>query len=174
MSIEVLHSVFAWVAIVAAVLAAIATIGTWWTGKVVDQRQAAKIAALEHEVAVVQPRRLSDDQHQRLIERVSQHKGKVGMASHLMDGESSDFANMLGSAFAAAGWEVVPQLRTSLNDLPGFLSVFVTGPNLEATANVVCQALKDVGLDCHPEQIAEGSIGGAREADTVYIVVGRK
>jgi hypothetical protein len=174
MNISLLHSIFSWIAIIAAILTAISATGSWWTGRIIDRRREVKITALQKDFDAVKPRHLSPNKKNKLMEKISKQKAKIGFVSRLMDGESSDFADELAMAFKEAGWNVVDSLRTSLNDFPGFLSIFVTGENLNSVATFVCQAFKEIGIDCHPEHIEEGSIGGSRQPDTVYIVVGRK
>jgi hypothetical protein len=73
-----------------------------------------------------------------------------------------------------AGWPLAPTINTSPNDVAGYVSMFVTGDNLEPRVEFICQALNSVGVECRREAIAENSIGGNRELNTVYIVVGRK
>jgi hypothetical protein len=130
---------------------------------------------LEAELHAVQPRSLSDQQRANLISTLAGgHKGSVGFCSRLMDSESADFADQLSSTFAEAGWPLAPTINTSLNDVAGYVSMFVTGDNMEPRVQFIRQALNSVGVECRPEAIAENSIGGKREPSTVYIVVGRK
>jgi hypothetical protein len=131
--------------------------------------------ALEARLRSVQPRSLTPEQKAALLSSLSTgEKALVGVCSRLMDGESADFADEIASVFADAGWTLVAPLRSSLNDLPGHLSIFVTGDGLEAPADFICRVLTDVGIDCRYASIAENSIGGTREANTIYVVVGRK
>ena len=48
-----------------------------------------------------------------------------------MDPESADYCDQLVLIFQKAGWNVMPIIRTSLNDLSEYLSVFITGENLK-------------------------------------------
>ena len=54
MTTEMFHSVFQWVAIAAAVFAAIATVGTWYTGRLIDRDQKAEIIGLQQNVQTLQ------------------------------------------------------------------------------------------------------------------------
>ena len=96
--------------------------------------------------------------------------------SRLMDGESADFADDLAAVFREAGWTVVPTLRTSTNDFPGYVVLFGVGDaaGLEESARFVRTKLNQAGIDCRFEPIREESIGSLREDNTVYITVGRK
>jgi len=167
MNTELLHSIFNWVAIGAIALSLISAIGIVWTGKIIDYKKDAEIAKL-------QPRILSNFQKTALLEKISQQKGRIGFISLMMDGESLDFADELADVFKKAGWNLAPTIRTSLNDFPGFLSIFVTGQNLDASASLVCRSFQEINIDCRSEKIEGSSIGGVRELDTVYVVVGRK
>lgn len=130
---------------------------------------------LEAELRAVQPRSLSNQQRADLISKLAEaDKGLVGVCSRLMDGESADFAEQLRSTFAEARWPLAPSIKTSLNDLAGYVTMFVTGDNLQARVQYICQVLNNIGVECRLDAIDENSIGGKREADAIYIVVGRK
>ncbi len=151
-----------------AIVTAIGTVGTLYTDRIIDSRKGAEIAAL-------QPRRLSSDQRTWLLNKLSQRKGgMVAFASRLMDGESADYADDIASVFKAAGWNVGPTARTSLNDLPGFLTLAVTGQDLQPTADFVYQALNESGVEVRLVEVPQNSIGGGLQANTVHIVVGRR
>ena len=164
---ELTYQILSWSVVLLTILAAFASGGAIITGKILDKRKEIQIAEL-------QPRTLTDTQRSELLNIIAEQSGKIGFYSRLMDGESSDFADSLASVFAEAGWTVAPTIHTSLNDFPGFLSIFVTGENLGPTASFICESLQRIGMDCHPENIKDSSLGGVRELDTVYVVVGRK
>lgn len=166
-NMELLHQIFSWAAIGLTIFAAIASGGALVTGKYLDQQKNAKIVEL-------QPRTLTDTQKKKLLEIVAKQPGRIGFVSRLMDGESSDFADLLTSVFTEAGWTIAPTIRTSLNDFPGFLSIFVTGENLNPSADFICKSFQETDIVCHSENIQDSSIGGVREPNTVYVVVGRK
>ena len=49
-------------------------------------------------------------------------KGKpIVFACRMMDGESCDYTNDLARFFLAAGCQVPDPIKTSVNDLPGYL-----------------------------------------------------
>ena len=163
------HSIFIWISIIAAILTALAAVGSWWTGRILEQQR-------ERQIAQLQPRRMSAPQRAQLVELVRQRPARIGFVSRMMDGESADFADDLAGAFRQAGWTVAPTLRTSLNDFPGYVVLFAVGneAGLEETARFVRTTLNQAGIDCRFERIDAGSIGGQREDNTVYITVGRK
>jgi hypothetical protein len=131
--------------------------------------------SLKNQLTGLRPRSLSEDQRRKLLSHLAAHReGSAGFCSRLMDGESSDFAEALASTFREAGWTVVPHLKTSLNDFPGYLSVFVTEEGLDSRASIVQSALNSVGIECRREPIAESSIGGQKEPGSIYVVVGRQ
>lgn len=143
-------------------------------GEVLVWRAGRSLAA---RVEAVQPRRLSDEQRASLVRFLStREKGWIGFCSRLMDGESADFALQLSESFEEAGWQIRPQVKTSLNDFPGYVSLFRVGPDpaLDAHASTVAAALVSAGVDCRVEAIEQSSIGGQIEPNSVYVVVGRR
>lgn len=175
MSVESWNTLFQTTAIIAAVLTLVATTGRWCTGRILDARQAARIASLQNELAEVQPRRLTPEQRAQLVDAARAGvPGRVGFYSRMMDGESGDFTDQLADAFRDAGWTVFETKRSSLNDFPGYLNLFVTGENLEASAQHVRDALARAGIDCRTEAVGDARLAGTRELDAVYVIVGRK
>jgi len=122
----------------------------------------------------LQPRILSAEQRSALITQISKHKGRIGFYSKFMDGESADFVDSLSSAFVDAGWQVFPVNRSSTNDYPGYVNLFVTGERQRIAANFVCNALTNISIDCRAEKMEEATMAGTRELDAIYVVVGRK
>jgi len=167
MNISALNSFFIILLISGAIATAVGTVGSIYTNKKINQEKDTEIISL-------QPRHLTSSQKDQLVAMLSTEKGKIGLASRMLDGESSDFADELSLAFKEADWEIVSPNRSSLNDFPGFLSIFVVGKNLDSKADFISQSLQKIGIDCRPESIQQGSIGGALQPDTIYIVVGRK
>ena len=125
-------------------------------------------------LARLAPRTLTFEQKRLLVKKLSIAKGRpVAVASRMLDGESADYADEIAQLFKETGWDVGPTNRSSLNDFPGFLSLFVTGDKLEREASIIARSFQEVGINCHSEKISEGSISG-QLADRVYVVVGRK
>lgn len=132
------------------------------------------ISSLQQQINTLQPRHLSEAQEKQLTATLATTKGKVGFMSLLLDGESADFADDLATVFRDAGWDVVPTVRTSLNNFSGFVTIGVTGEGLDEIADFVCKALNLAGITCKYENIQPNSIGGELEPNTVYVIVGRK
>jgi hypothetical protein len=107
---------------------------------------------LEERLGSLLPRSLSVDQCTTLQAKLlAGNKATIGVCSRLMDGESADFAEQLASVFDAAGWPMAQPIKTSLNDLPGYLALFVTGEGLETGVAYICAALNETGIDCRLE-----------------------
>jgi hypothetical protein len=109
--------------------------------------------SVENQLTQTRRRSLSSEQRATLQTRlVAGEPATVGVCSRLMDGESADFAAELAAVFKTAGWPAAPPIKTSLNDLAGYLSLFVTGENLERRAVFICSALNEVGIECRVEK----------------------
>lgn len=140
-----------------------------------SQIQEQKDKEYQEKIARLGPRKLTSQQRDVLIAKLSERRGQsVGLISRLMDGESADYADDFVSVFKKAGWNVVPTWRTSTNDSPGYLSLFVAGENLDEDAKFICKVLNELNIDCRPQNIQQNTIGGRLQSDTIYIVVGRK
>ncbi|MBZ9572261.1 hypothetical protein KJA15_02950 [Patescibacteria group bacterium] len=162
-----LQTIFNGLIILGIILSAIGTIGQIYINKKIEKE-------FQQELKKVQPRHLSISQKNQLTVTLSKKKGKVGLVSRLLDGESLDFAEEIASVFKDAGWNVLPTNQTSLNDYTGFLKIFVTGKNMDSVVNLISQTFNEVGIDLRSGEVKPSSIGGSLQADTVYIVVGRK
>jgi hypothetical protein len=92
----------------------------------------------------------------------------------LLDGESADFADQISAVFREAGWEIVPPNRTSMLDLPGFVTLLVTDPALASLSDFIAASLKTFGISCQRQDIAAGKIGEPIQPNAIYVVVGRK
>ncbi|MFC0152627.1 hypothetical protein ACFFJ4_02910 [Xanthomonas dyei] len=119
------------------------------------------------------PRRLSDQQRAKIINTIQLKGLPIVVACRMMDGESCDFASDLVAAFTQAG-SVVPDLvKTSLNDLPGYVAVSYTGEGNSAQIESVVDVLIASGIDARLEAVKQNSIGGWRSG-AFYVIVGRK
>ena len=94
-----------------------------------------------------------------------------------MDGEGKDFANELAAIFELAGWSIVGIGGSSLNDLPGRVTVAIDakgGAELLKTADRLCDVLNNrVGVPCGGD-LKPNSLGGPLEPGVIYVVIGRK
>jgi hypothetical protein len=169
LSIPTLNQIFVWSAVIFAALSALAGAGAIFTQNILDDRRTVEISAIK-------ARRLLEDQKLAIITRLESTRGRVGFYSRLMDSEGFDFAEQIAAVFRDAGWTVVPTLKTSLNDLPGYVSLAIVGEagELEQNANLIADALRAGELDVRNEPMREESLGGPREPNTVYVIVGRK
>ncbi len=176
MTLENLHNFFIILGWSTAFLAAIGGAGSWITGNIIDNAKDQKIIALKEKVQNLEPRILSDAQKKRLIEKLKTYEGskRIAFYSRMMDRESAGFADQLAQTFKDAGWDVGATNRSSLNDFPGFLSLFVVGNPPKTLPSFVQLAFREIEIDCHSENIKENSLSGLRDQDRVYVVVGSK
>jgi hypothetical protein len=162
-----LKTIFQFMAMAGSALALISVVGIFFTSRVVDAGKDAEIQRLK-------PRSLTDDQKNRLRTIVASKKARIGISSKLLDGESADFADQISAVFREAGWEIVPPNRTSMLDLPGFVTLLVTDPALASLSDFIAASLKTVGISCQRQDIAAGKIGEPIQPNAIYVVVGRK
>jgi len=176
MALESWHNFFVIVGWSAAFIAAVGGLGSWITGSMIDKAKNKEIAVLETQVQSLGPRTLNADQKQKLIEKLKTYNDvkRIGFYSRMMDRESAAFADILSETFKEAGWDVALTNRSSLNDFPGFLSIFTVGKPPKTLVKFILEAFQEIGVDCHSENIKENSLSGKRELDRVYIVVGSK
>lgn len=166
MSVNLLFQVFSWAAVALTLLAALASGGVIVTGKMIETKKDAQIAALS-------PRELTAVQRTTLLEQIRPVPGKVAFISRLMDGEGHEYAAQLAQLFSSAGWTVVSIAGNSLAELPGKVTVAVSDPSMVARGTYVCNALSKAGIRCGAD-LRSGSMSGPLSADTLYVVVGRK
>jgi hypothetical protein len=167
MTLEALNQILKWTVAVLPFALAFAGVGALITNNMINARKDAEIQSLK-------PRAISETQRRELLHRLTNSHGRVGFMTRLMDAESGDYADQLADIFKAAGWDIAPTVKTSLNDLSGFVTLTATNPNLAGLGDTVANALNAAGIDCHPQPIEPNSVGGGAEPDTLYIVVGRK
>lgn len=114
-------------------------------------------------------REITKTQTDQLLRLLANMRGQIGFITRFMDTESLAYGQALANTFRQAGWNVAPFLRTSMNDFPGYVVVAGAGP-----ADTVANALNTVGIDCRLQQIPPNTIAGALQANTIYVVIGRK
>jgi hypothetical protein len=90
-----------------------------------------------------------------------------------MDGESCDYATELAGIFLAAGCQVPEPIKTSLNDLPGYLVVTVHGTVDSSSVSNVTMAIQAAGIPIKSDPINENSVGTWYE-NAVHVIVGRR
>jgi len=183
MTLDTLNSIFAWTAIIAALLTAISTIGSWWTGSIIDARKQQEIAGLHVMVGALQPRTITVSQREKLISKLPKYNQmKVGFAAKMLDPEARSFAEQLASAFRQAGWSIVDPINAQLlDDYDGYINIIAVSTGiadrdkeLTATADQLFGSLADADIPCRPHPIREGSIGGQLVPGSIYLLIGAR
>jgi len=120
------------------------------------------------------PRQLSATQRATMIPLIEKLKGRpIAFACRMMDSESCDYARELASLFAGVGCQVPEPIKTSLNELPGYLAITTRGQVDPQVVGQLSAAFTAAGIPAKVEAVKENSIG-AWYNDVVHIVVGRK
>jgi hypothetical protein len=183
MTLDTLNSIFASTAIIAAVLAAIAAVGSWWTGSIIDARKQQEIAGLHATVGTLQPRMITAPQREKLIPRLSDYKQmKVGFAAKIFDPEAKNFAEQLASVFKQAGWTIVDPINAQLlDDYDGYINIVAVSTGtadrdkqLTATADKLIAEIGDADIPCRLHPVREGGIGGTLEPGSIYLLIGSR
>src|ERR1700730_3760660 len=170
MNVEFLNRWLSWAAIALPLLTVVASAGALYTRSILNARAAAELDSLK-------PWRLSADQRTKLTEELRLlPAGRVVFSHRLMDGDGRDFAEELAAAFEAVGWSLGGIGGSSLNDLPGRVTVAIAAESAESllqTTDRVCDAMNKAGVSCGGD-LQPNSLGGPLERDTLYVVIGRK
>jgi hypothetical protein len=166
-TVETLNQIFRLSAVILPFFLAFVGFGALITGNIINARKDAEIQLLK-------PRSISEKQKTDLLQGLRNTRGRIGVISRLMDGESADYADQIAAVFAAAQWTIAPPVRSSTNDLPGFVTLTDTNANLVDLGIAVATALNAASIDCRPVQLPTHTIGGGLQPDTLYIVVGRQ
>jgi hypothetical protein len=120
------------------------------------------------------PRRLSAEQRTTMLPALIRLKGcLVGVACRMMDGESCDYATELATFLLEAGCRVGAPIKTSLNDLPGYLAVVPYGNADPELAKLLVNAFAADGIPARLETIEVKSVGSWYD-NAVHVIVGRK
>ena len=120
------------------------------------------------------PRLLAATQRTAMLPMIAHLKGlPIAFACRMMDGESCDFATELAAFFLSAGCQVPEPIKTSLNDLPGYLAITARGKVDPDVPNKLLAVFVAAGIPARVETVNENSIG-AWYNDAVHVVVGRK
>lgn len=120
------------------------------------------------------PRHISAEQRKMMLTKLGTLNGRpIAFACRLMDGESCDYATELARLFIEAGCEVPEPIKTSVNDLPGYLAITVHGKADDSVANGLAGVFQAAGIPAKIEAIKENSVG-VWYPDLVHVIVGRK
>lgn len=147
------------------------------TDSAIQQAKQDAIAARTELVDLKQkaaPRQLSATQRAAMLPLIEKLKGRpVAFACRMMDGESCDYATELAAFLLSAGCQVPEPIKTSLNDLPGYLAITTRGQVDPQLGNQLLAAFMAAGIPAKVETVKENSMG-AWYNDAVHVVVGRK
>lgn len=120
------------------------------------------------------PRHLSAEQRNVMLPTLAKLKGHpVAFACLMLNGESCDYATELATFFLEAGCQVPEPLKTSLNDLPGYLAITSHGKANPEVIQLLVSTFQAAGIPAKIEPIKESSVG-AWYQDVVHVIVGRK
>ena len=120
------------------------------------------------------PRRIAAADREALLPVLRRLKGQtVAVACRMMDGESCDFATDLAVVLREAGCAVPDLIKTSLNDLPGYLAVVGHGEVAVDILQALEAALTAAQIPVRVELVQRNSIGMWYD-NSPHIVVGRK
>jgi hypothetical protein len=178
-----------WVAVVLPVLGGFAVVVRYYVDrheKMLSARiTAAAIQQAKNEAAIARtelielskktsPRMLSVEQRKAMASILVKLKGQpVAFACRMMDGESCDYTNELAQFFLDSGCQVPPPIKTSLNDLPGYLAIVIHGKADAKIAEFVTNAFNAAGILAKIESIEMNTVSPWYN-DVVHVIVGRK
>ena len=158
MKVEGVQHICAMVAIFAGILAVTALIGQTITGRIINRRQAREIRELDIKRLELeqraQPRRLTGDQRQSLVELLSGKVGGVTIVSSLVDAESSDYANDFDAAIREAGWNTL-RIKNRTVLAYGVSIATVEGTEPLQHAQWLSDALKAIGVQHEIRSISD-------------------
>jgi hypothetical protein len=144
-----------------------------------DLRQAGQTISRQNtEIETLKPWRLSSEQQKTLLEEIRAFPaGTIAFAYRVMDGEGKDFAEQLAEIFKSAGWSIGGIGGSSLNDLPGKVTVAIDAASSTAeflkSADRVCDAFTRAGIPCGGD-LKPNTLGGPVEPGIILVVIGRK
>lgn len=120
-----------------------------------------------------QARRLTEEQRQAMIPLLERLRGRsIAFACRMMDGESCDYATQLATLFLQTGWRVPEPIKTSLNDLTGYLAIAAFGNVDAAMPTLLAAIFQATGIPARIEAVKENSVG-TWYRDVVHVIVGR-
>jgi hypothetical protein len=183
MTLSTLNTIFAWTAIIAAVLTTISTVGLFWTGSILDKRKQREIGTLQSSLDKLQPRVLTLAQREKLSSELSSYKQmKVGFSAKIFDMEAKQFAEQFSDVFKKAGWHVVEPINAQLlDDFDGKINLVLaatgnaqTDNDLTAIALTISKSIHDAGIPCEMRPIRQGSVGGQFDPGAIYLLIGAR
>jgi hypothetical protein len=119
------------------------------------------------------PRHLSAQQVRAMAPLLEKLRGRlVAFACRMLDGESCDYATELATLFLQAGCQVPEPIKTSLNDLPGYLALAAHGNVDPEVPTLLANVFRAAGIPAKIETVRENSVGVWYE-DVVHVIVGR-
>ena len=120
------------------------------------------------------PRHLSAKQKAAMERPLSKLKGRtVAFAFRMMDGESSDYTVELVQLFRDAGCVIPDPIKTSLNDLPGYVAITPHGQVANDVTDLLLNVFRAGNIPAKAETLNENSIG-VWYGNVIHVVVGRK
>lgn len=120
------------------------------------------------------PRSISVTQRAELIAKLKAFNGQpIAISCKMMDGESCQLAMQLIDIFREAGYQVSDLAKTSLNELPGYITVTFFGNTEPSALKQIVSILNSSGIHTKYEKINANSLGMEHE-NIIHIVVGSK
>ena len=132
-----------------------------------QKRAEEKATELEERLS---PRKLSEQQREKLLQLLSEHKGaEVMLLNVLGNKESQDYRDQFAEIFQRAGWKVnPPPFRLPAHDVQGLKILVADLSKAPPAAIILQQALKEVGIT------ADGGIDAGLTPATFELYVGFK
>ena len=97
----------------------------------------------------------------------------IAFACRMMDGESCDYADELAAFFLEAGFKVPEPIKTSVNDLPGYLAIVSRGSVDDDLRTLLLDTFEAARIPARIESIDPATVGAWYD-DVVHVLVGRK
>jgi hypothetical protein len=120
------------------------------------------------------PRHLTAQQLSAMEPLLGKLKGRpVAFAFRMMDGESSDYTSELVQLFRDAGCQVPEPIKTSVNDLTGYLAISPHGQVDSDMSDLLLEVFRAANIPAKAETLNENSIGMWYD-NVVHVVVGRR
>jgi hypothetical protein len=139
-----------------------------------NHKSSERVFRLENELNKVSPRKLSEEQKNKLINVLSFKSGfQICIACRVFDRESCKYAEQFMEVFEKADWQVLPINQTYLDDTETDLVMAITDKRQLETANKIMMILNNSGISCKSAAIREKSVSDIKP-NTIYLFVGSK
>jgi mannitol-specific phosphotransferase system IIBC component len=139
-----------------------------------NHKSSERVFELENELNKVYPRKLSDEQKDKLINVLSfKSEFQIGIACRALDRESYKYAEQFVEVFEKANWQVLPINQTYLDDTETDLVMVITDKRQLETADKIMMILNNSGISCKSAAIREKSASDIKP-NTIYLFVGSK